>query len=161
MNGEDFPGAEFPGERELLGELARALETTDPVPREWLAAGMAVPGEVSIADGEPELRLCYDSATDGAPAGMRGTAERCLEFSRAPWRMTVQLARTGTRLLRVVGTLTPAEPATVLVLRRPGARVPLSLADGGFFEVDGVPAGPLRLELASGTSMAATPWFVQ
>jgi hypothetical protein len=64
-------------------------------------------------------------------------------------------------MLRVVGTLSPAEPDTALVLRRPGARVPLSLADDGFFEVDDVPTGPLRLEMASGTSMAATPWFVQ
>jgi hypothetical protein len=154
-------GPEFPGEEELLAELARALAATDPVPPEWLTAGMAAPQERSVADGEPELGCSHDSATDGAPAGMRGTAQRCLEFSRPPWRMTVQLVRTGTRLLRVVGTLAPCPPQTLLVLRRPGARVPVPLQDGGFFEVDDVPAGPLRLEMASGTAVAATPWFVQ
>jgi hypothetical protein len=154
-------GPEFPGDEPLLAELARALQATDPVPPEWLAAGMAAPGEVSLADGEPELHCWHDSATDGAPAGMRGTAERCLEFSLAPWQMTVQLIRTGTRRLRLLGTLSPRRPDTVLVLRHPGTRVPVPLDEGGFFEVDAVPAGPLRLEMAQGTQVAATPWFVQ
>ncbi len=152
---------DFDGERELLAELARALDATDPVPAEWFAAGTAAPGEVSLADGEPELRCWHDSAIDGARAGMRGTGERYLEFSRGPWRMTVRLVRTGTRRVRMVGSLSPWQPQTALVLRRPGTRISVPLADGGFFEVDGVPAGPLRLEVVSGTQLAATPWFVQ
>jgi hypothetical protein len=131
-------------DRALLAELASLLLRCDPVPDAVYANAEAALALASVADGCERLELLADSVpvrSDGRSLRFAGTGISVeVRVCRLPW---------GARL---DGLVSPA--ADVAVHWPAGARA-AGTDPAGFFRLDDLPTGPLRIVVGS----HATPWF--
>jgi hypothetical protein len=131
-------------DRALLAELESLLLRCDPVPDAVYTDAEAALALASIEDGWERLELLADSV-------LVRSGDRSFRFAGNEIAIEVRLCRLpwGARLDGLVS------PAADLEVRWPaGARVAGTDA-AGFFRLDDLPNGPLRIVVES----HATPWF--
>ena len=141
-----------------LGDALRAMfAATDPVPPAALAAARAA---LAWRDIDAELaELTRDSLTAPPLAAVRGTPPRLLTF--ATDAVTIDLEVTDeTGLVRMLGQLSPANPAEVTVEWDGGTRS-VSADPLGRFAVDDLPVVFLRVRVGSEGDgpLSLTEWF--
>lgn len=129
---------------ELLALLARALEVTDPVPPEVIAAAKAAYGWRTI---DVELaEIIFDSRAD-ALVGMRsGEASRHVTF-RSPG-IEIEVMVTGEGRVDVVGQLVPPQEATVELVVDGDVRTEATDRLGRF-SFSGTPRGQVRIAVVT------------
>jgi hypothetical protein len=99
------------------------------------------------------MELLHDSALE-AGAAVRGEGDaRHLTFGRDG--LTVELEVSGGVLH---GQVLPAQGADLVLQRHDAGGSTLQADSAGFFRVDGVAAGPIRLVVAAAGIRVATPW---
>jgi hypothetical protein len=137
---------------ELMAALAEAVAEADAVSDRRREAARAAFTWRSV-DSEL-MELLHDSALE-AGAAVRGAGDpgRLLSFGRGS--LTVEL-EVGAGAL--TGQVLPAQAATV-VLQRTGAEDRAVAADGaGFFRIDEVGSGPVRLVVTTDEATLTTAW---
>jgi hypothetical protein len=141
---------------ELVRRLARAAAVHDPVPPELLTfAGEAFTWRTVDA----ELAELVADSLETAGAGLRGGSDvRLLTFTAGDRQLDVELLTEGASH-RLVGELTPPQPARVLVEHAGGTSTEETDELGRFLLAD-VPPGRFRLrcEPADGPAVV-TPWL--
>jgi len=141
-----------------LGErLRRMFAADDPVPPAAIEAAKAAFGWRTI---DAELAaLVSDSLTSAGAATVRGTPPRLLSFANGGVTIELEVtAEDGTA--RILGQLSPAQPAEILVEFIGGDRT--TEADQiGRFGVDGLPVDWLRVVVTAGPdrTRSCTEWF--
>jgi hypothetical protein len=130
-------------DRELLAELAVLLRRCDPVPDRVIADAQAAFALASVPDDWKVLEQLSDVALvrSGGVSFRFGDKDFTIEVElrRLPWR------------LQLVGMISPVTDVEVGGRRiRPDA--------GGFFRVDDLPRGPLRI-VVRGKQTRVTRWF--
>jgi hypothetical protein len=99
------------------------------------------------------MELLHDSALD-AGAAVRGVGEtRHLTFGRDG--LTVELEVSGGTLH---GQVLPAQSADLVLQRHDAGGSTLQSDSAGFFRIEGITAGPIRLVVAAAGIRVATPW---
>jgi hypothetical protein len=136
----DFSSAD----RALLAELGSLLLRIDPVPETVYAAAEAALALASIEDGWDRLELLAD------PVLVR-SGDRSFRFAANEISVEVRLCRLpwGARLDGLVS------PAADLEVHWPAGTRAAGTDPAGFFRLDDLPNGPLRIVVGS----HATPWF--
>jgi hypothetical protein len=143
------------GEEELGAAVRAMLAAVDPVPAAELAAASAALGWRDL-DGQLAA-LTADSLTSDSLAAVRGAAPRLLSF--AADRVTIDLeVTTGPAGVSILGQLTPAGPAGILVEYAGGAHR-AGADEVGRFAVAGLPDRWLRVRVADGPARSHTEWF--
>jgi hypothetical protein len=143
----------------LVGELRELLDATDPPPATLVEAAKASYGWRTI---DAELAaLAYDSASEPAPAGVRGGAEpRLVVFDGADVRLEIELHADGPER-RLLGQLVPPGPAELEVRQGGGRRVKVSADASGRFAAAGLTAEALSLAcLRPGQPPVVTDWIL-
>jgi hypothetical protein len=143
---------------DLIDELRIAGLVVDPVPERVVSAAK---GSLSWRTIDAELaRLTYDSALDDERRSLvRSTGTvRMLTFAGGDLTVDVEVERSG-RERRLVGEITPAQRAT-LVVRHADGMTEVETDDDGRFRTGMIPAGPISLtvRLVSGDSAVQTEW---
>lgn len=129
----------------LLAEIGDLLRRVDPIPGEVTLAARSALAWRNI---DAELaELLHDSALDAEPlAGVRGSGGgwRALTFE-TPDGVTIEVEVGVERSKRsLAGQISPAGAATVVV-RLPGAEMPVQVDELGRFQTNGLPPGPISL----------------
>ncbi|MBB3674404.1 hypothetical protein [Modestobacter versicolor] len=141
---------------ELVRRLARAVAVHDPVPPELLAFAREA---FTWRTVDAELAELVADSRETAGAGLRGPSDvRLLTFSAGDQQLDLELLVDGATR-RLVGELTPAGPAHVVV-EHAGGTLTEDADELGRFLVAGVPPGRIRVrcEPAGGTAVV-TPWL--
>jgi hypothetical protein len=127
-----------PRDRAILGDVAAALDATDPVPDSVVASAKGILTWLTV---DAELAaLAEDTALAGA--GVRGaTAERALTFECATGVVILEVTGSGDQRQILGQTDRPAD----LQVRHRGTTIDVSTDEHGRFRVDGVVAGPVSL----------------
>ncbi|MBW4715789.1 hypothetical protein [Saccharothrix obliqua] len=128
----------------LLAALADVLDRLDPPPARLVTHARDALATRLHAD---PLDLLTDSART-TPGGMRGTGHRTMRFTDLDLRL--EPTATGLRL-------TGHAPAGHATAHWPGGTRTTAVDPDGWFHLDHVPPGPLRVVL---DGARATPWFV-
>lgn len=146
-------------DEEILTEIGGLMRKADPVPPELTLAARSALAWRSM---DAELaELLHDSALETEPlAGVRSTTGgwRALTFETADG-ISIEVEVTVERSKRsLIGQIAPAGPAKVVV-RLPGAEVPVEVDDLGRFQTNSLRPGPisLRCELPDGRAIE-TGW---
>lgn len=153
----------FPDDDALIERMRRVVAEADPVPEDVHQAARAA---LATRDLDAELvQLMLDSAVDDAPALVRSVtvdtdAPRLLTFESE--RVSVELQVTLVHGVRSLRGLVSGAAGDVVVETSGIRRAARSLArlDGnGWFTIEDVPSGALRLHLLAvdGTAVA-TSW---
>jgi hypothetical protein len=154
---DDTPRPDLLDDDQLLVQLGRALDETDPVPGDAVAMAKAV-FELGNADAEL-AELVFDSLLDEALVVMRtdtATAARSLAFALGGHRVDIELAADGVTLL---GQLDPAEPTRVRLDTTTGS-TETTADDLGRFRL-AVERGSLRLRVFTEDGLiVTTPWII-
>jgi hypothetical protein len=139
---------------DILRLLGDALDATDPVPADAVAAANAA----NLVHLDDELaELVFDSLVDERTIGLRddpGGDVRSLTFAAGDYTIELDLTEAD-----LVGQVTPAE-AAALELVQPAGRRPLETDEWGRFHTPVAP-GPLRLRLTGAAGWTATPWITR
>jgi len=153
----DFAG---PAEEALAEELRRIAVEADPVPDLVLEAARAA---LSLRRLDAELaEMVHDSDIDGF-ASVRGAADdaggdvRMISFEAPGMVISAQISRSGTTC-SLLGQVAGVEPTSV-ALQTPRDEYPAELANAGMFRLDTVPAGPVRLVVATPTRAVVGDWI--
>lgn len=141
--------------QELLARLARIADEIDPAPPLGYELGYAA-FDFRRIDSEL-VELTADSAVDTRqPAGVRGgSGVRLLTFEAADLEVELQVVPEGGRrslLGQVVGAV-----GRVQVQSAEG-RTTATVGPHGRFQVDGAPAGRIRLHVTVGSAEFVTSW---
>lgn len=154
-------GRRCPADTALLAELGALLQRLDPVPDTVIAAAEAAGCLLHLDEDVRWLEALLDSATDPL-VGVRGSCSaRRLDFCCDDTMLSVEFAANDHGGMRLVGLLEPVgEPVTVSVMWSHG-HAESTVDTLGCFRVDGVPTGPVRIEVhRKGCQPMATGWFV-
>ena len=131
----------------LEEQLRQIIERLDPVPDELLAVAIASYTWRSVDSDLAEL--VFDSAAEENAALVRGSDQaRLLTFSVRDLVIELQVS-SGGHERRIVGQLTPPQPATVQI-RQDGTVTDAGADDLGRF-TGSLAAGPFSLACRSGT----------
>lgn len=141
---------------QLMADLARVLELTDPVPAPVTAFAKASFG---WRDLDAQLaELVYDSAEAGLVGVRGGEQARQLTFRAPGVEIEVELVSEQTR--RIVGQLIPPQETTV-ELRFDGSAMETTTDRLGRFSFDKVPTGPISLRCNVGDDQSVrTDWVL-
>lgn len=129
---------------ELVEDLRRIGQGRDPVPPNVVAGAKALFTWRTI---DAELaELTFDSVETGEVVGVRGADTiRLLTFESSSLTVELEVHPTGDRR-RLVGQLVPASSAIVEV-QHGGGTAEVGADALGRFALDGVAAGPVRLDV--------------
>jgi hypothetical protein len=146
----------FEDDESLAGELVDALRTTRPLAEVVAARAKLAFTWRTIDDDLLTAELLFDSAQDADPALTRADVDaspRMLVFSAQLRSVEVEVEPD-----RIIGQFVPASQGEVEVETEGGvvARVPVD--DLGFFVIEPVPAGVVRLRCATPTTRLVTDW---
>jgi hypothetical protein len=139
----------------ILDELRRVFAAIDSIPEPVRAAARgAIEWRTTGAD---VAALVHDSIVDGpATAGCDAAGSRVLTFEAAALTIELQAAVEAgdDETLRLVGQLTPPQPAQIVV--RHGRELIATRADGrGRFVAGGVGHGPVSVRVRLGADSGA------
>lgn len=141
------------GEEDVLRSLRHIAGLQDPVPPEVLAAARA---SLSWRDPDAALaQLVADSTADRLLAVRGAPTPRLLSFFGGTLTIDVQVT-TRQGVVEVVGTLTPAMPARIVV-ESPAGNHETQADEDGRFKIQGLPTGPIRLRCEPATERAFSP----
>jgi hypothetical protein len=145
---------------QLLAALASVLRTSESAP-DWLVELAKADYDLLAVDAEL-AQLTSDSGLAGTQSALRSAAApRLTVFDTQDLSVEVQIepgARTGS--WRLIGQLTPAEPARIQVRQPGGEPFWVDADDLGRFTVDQLTDGPLSLVCArTGQRPAVTEWI--
>jgi hypothetical protein len=145
-----------PEDDELLDELRRASGRYDPPPASVIEAARA---SLTWRTVDAELAaLAFDSALDRSAVPVRSTGgPRQLSFNAPGLSIEVEVSPAGARR-RLVGQLTPPQPARIDV-RHAGGITTVNTDTLGRFRADGIRAGPVSLRCHP-TDPPSAPRFV-
>jgi len=153
----DFAG---PAEEALAEELRRIAIEADPVPDLVLETARAA---LSLRRLDAELaEMVHDSDIDGF-ASVRGAADdadgdvRMISFEAPGMVISAQISRSETAR-SLLGQVAGVEP-TAVALQTPREEYQAELATAGMFRLDTVPAGPVRLVVATATRAVVGDWI--
>src|SRR5437764_3139344 len=144
---------------DFLAELRLAGLVVDPVPERVTFAAKA---SLAWRTVDAELaELTYDSALDADRLTLvRGAAAaRLLTFSASGLTVDIEVEETDGGL-RLIGELSPVQPAVVEVRHAEGT-TEVETDEDGRFRIGPVPTGPiaLSLRLAAGGATVQTEWI--
>ncbi|MGD9704327.1 MAG: hypothetical protein AB7Q42_21630 [Acidimicrobiia bacterium] len=145
----------------LLDALRAALNTTDAVPAEVVAAAKA--GFTWRTIDAELAELSYDSLLATELAGTRGSVDtRTLSFEFGPIGIEIEVEDDG-RSRRLVGQVAPGVPESIEIHHVDGVEPLLTVPDQhGRFRFAAIERGPVRLLLrfapANGPAMLLTEW---
>lgn len=132
---------------DLVEALARAVQVSEPVPAEAVAAAKASLTWRTIEAELAELaELTFDSVTDSEElVGVRGPGgPRALTFEREDVVVEVEVTEDGGRRT-LVGHVTPSPVESMELHQSGGEPVRVDADSFGRFRVPGVATGPFRL----------------
>ena len=157
MSAHDDSRPDLHDDDQLLVQLGKALDETDPVPTDAVAMAKSV---FDLGNADAELaELVFDSLLDEALVVMRtetATESRSLTFALGGHRVDVELSADGATLL---GQLDPAEPTRVR-LDTTGGSTETRADDLGRFRFR-VERGSLRLRVFTDDGLVVTtPWII-
>lgn len=139
-------------ESDLEGMVAEALAASREVPPQWREAARAAYTWRSV--DQELLALSHDSLLD-AGAAVRGAGEeRTLEFTGAGLTLAVEVTSSG-----ITGQLTPPVAAEVVLERADGDGRSTEADESGFFSLEAVGEGLVRLAVRSGEQRLVTEWL--
>ena len=99
--------------------------------------------------------LSFDSSREPAPfLRSQPRQARVLIFTTTPMSLELEVMAD-----RVAGQIVPPEPGEVVVETPDGAAVRIEADDIGFFDVAGLPRGPIRLRCETPTGRLVTDWI--
>ena len=139
-------------DNQLMDDLADAVGTVMP-----LAARIAEQARGALAwrtvdDDLLFASLSFDSQ-EQALATRSSATSRMVSFSAAPLSVEIEITPS-----QIVGQLTPPSEAEILVEAADGSTVRAEADEFGFFVVDGLPTGPVRLRCDTPTGRVVTDW---
>jgi hypothetical protein len=153
----DFAG---PAEEALAEQLRRIAIEADPVPELVLESARAA---LSLRRLDAELaEMVHDSDIDGV-AAVRGPADdaegnvRLLSFEAPGMSISAQISTSATTR-SLLGQVAGAQ-ATSVALQTPRDEYLAELADAGMFRLDHLPAGPVRLVVATANRAVVGDWI--
>jgi hypothetical protein len=146
----------FEDDESVARELADALRETRPVAEVVAAKAKLAYTWRTIDDDLLTAELMFDSARDAEPVLTRADTDvsgRMLVF-------TAQLRSVEVEVLadRVIGQFIPPSPGEVDVETEDGVVASVPVDDLGFFVIDPIPAGVVRLRCATPTTRLVTDW---
>ena len=99
--------------------------------------------------------LSFDSSREPGPfLRSQPRQARVLIFTTTPMSLELEVMAD-----RVAGQIVPPEPGEVVVETPDGATVRIEADDIGFFDVAGLPRGPIRLRCETPTGRLVTDWI--
>jgi hypothetical protein len=149
------------GSNELDDRLARlvhdALGALDAPPADLVAAAK---DSFTWRTIDAELaELTFDSSTDDALAGVRGTATaRSLSFEVRDVVIDIEVTEAGDRR-DLLGQVSP-EGTRSLLLDRGGQQQPIELDALGRFRVEAANTGPVRFVVQRADGTVTTDWII-
>lgn len=141
---------------ELIRDLGRVLDLTDPVPpmvTEYAKAGY------DWRDIDAELaELVFDSAETGLVGVRGGDMSRQMTFRAPGAEIEVELLSANSR--RIVGQLVPPQETTI-ELRFGGRSIETTTDHLGRFTFEDIPSGPISLRCSvGGDQMIRIDWML-
>jgi hypothetical protein len=150
---DPHPGAD--GDEYLLRELAAALQAVEGDVDRVAALGL---GSYTWRTFDAELlvaSLTFDSAVAAEPVTTRSQegGARVLVFTTEPWSVEVEVLAD-----RLVGQFVPATAGEVRIEGEGGVLATVQADDLGFFVVEPVPRGMVRLRCTTASTPLVTDW---
>ncbi|HEY1488599.1 MAG TPA: hypothetical protein VGF84_20985 [Micromonosporaceae bacterium] len=142
-------------EENAAAALTALFATVDPVPAEAMAAAYDA---FAWRDIDAELaQLTFETAADQTLAHTRGEAPRLLTFTSDGVTIDLEVATEG-EAVRLLGQLDPPQTAHVIA-EAANESVSIHADARGRFQLDGLPAGRLRVVVTLDETRVATEWF--
>jgi hypothetical protein len=138
---------------ELMIVLRAALGADEHVPPRAAEAAEAAFHVLRLDDELAEL--VFDSADQGALAGMRGAAQRQLTYRFEDLLIDCEVGQEA-----LLGQLIPATPARIELWSADGARRALDLDGEGRFVAEPPPVGPVSIRCTRAGRTVVTPWLL-
>jgi hypothetical protein len=152
-DGETFDEQDPAAHTELLRQLRDGLALGEDVPARLLEGARE-----ALAWRDPDVALA-ELVRSATPVGVRGEGGHYAFAGPRGWHLVLELQRADGQVV-ATGHVTPAVRAVVAWQSQDEISEPVDIGEGGFFEIEGVPRGPVRFRVDAGrSSVIHTDWL--
>jgi hypothetical protein len=152
-DGETFDEQDRAAHTGLLRQLREGLVLGEEVPARLLEGARE-----ALAWRDPDVAL-GELVSSAPPVGVRGQGGHYVFAGPGGWHLVLELQRADGQVV-ATGQVTPAIRAVVAWESQDGISEPVDIGQGGFFELEGVPRGPVRFRVdAERSSVIHTDWL--